>query len=106
MKPVTKYSIDTQRAAQLNPSDYVNVYSFSAAEVKAISIPSGYKVAGFSSTGNFFVNFNGHIASGSAKTDGTGDELNPTTRWVDTLTTIYVYAPAAITLVVAYYGDQ
>lgn len=92
---------------QLNPSNYVNVYIFNAADIKVITPPNGAFAVGFSSTGNFFVNFNGFVASGSGKTDGSGDELNPTTRYLGAeVPNFSIYAPAAITVSVAFYGIQ
>jgi hypothetical protein len=106
MKPVSFSDIQTQRSTHIEPSSYVNVYAFAPADIKVINVPADASVVAFSSTGNFFVNFNGYIASGGGKTDGTGDELNPTTRYVDKISTFSVYAPAALTLSVAFYGVQ
>jgi hypothetical protein len=92
---------------QLNPSKYVNVYTFNPTDVKIVSVPVGANIVAFSSTGHFFVNFNGGVANGSPVADGSGDELNPTTRYlVEEMTLFTIFAPAAITISVAFYGLQ
>ena len=106
MKPVTYSDIQTQRSTQIEPSSYVNVYSMTIAQVVTVTVPSEAKMVAFSATGNFFVNFNGLAASGGAKTDGTGDELNPTSRLLNNITTFSIYAPASMTISVAFYGLQ
>lgn len=106
MKPITFKDVQTQRAAVIEPSDYVNVYNIGVAGVVSVSVPDGAYVVAFSSTGNFFVNFNGVMASGSSNTTGTGDELNPTTRNIQGRNNFTIYAPAALTISVAFYGEQ
>ena len=106
MKPVNYSDIQTQRSTHIEPSAYVNVYTFSGSQVQTIPVPAEAEIVAFSSTGNFFVNFNGLAASGGGKTDGTGDELNPTTRLLNKITEFSVYAPAALVLSVAFYGLQ
>lgn len=106
MKPITFSDVQTQRSTHIEPSSYVNVYGLSGAQVVTVNVPPEAAVVAFSSTGNFFVNFNGLAASGGGKTDGTGDELNPTTRYIINTTSFSIYAPAALVISVAFYGLQ
>lgn len=104
MKQLNFADVQTRRGYETLPSDYVNVYSITAGGTATVTVPTGATIASFSATGNFFVNFNGTTASGAAKTDGTGDELNPTTRLIKPLTSFTMYATAATVVSVAFYN--
>lgn len=107
MKPYNRSDLQTNRGLLNELSSYVNVYSFAANDIKVVSVPNGAQACAFSSTGHFFVNFNGFLASGSARSDGSGDELNPTTRILDSSTSSFsIFCPAITTMSVAFYGLQ
>jgi len=103
----SRIHLDTQsdKAAYINASDFVNVYVLAANVAQTITIPTGANLAEFRSTGNFFVNFNGGTAVVTAKTNGTGAELNPTTKYISGLKTLSVIATAVQTVTVSFFSD-
>ena len=104
MRNPNHHDTQTERAVKFDCSDYVNVYSLSNSAA-TVTIPSGFTTAVFSSTGNFYANFNGGTASATAKTDGTGSEINPTSRWVkSTAGSFSIFSPQTVTVSVAFYN--
>ena len=84
--------------------NYVNAVSLGVATAESVTIPSGAKVAVFSSTGNFYANYAGTATVPGDTTDGTASELNPTVRELETGETISVISPAAAVVTVAFYN--
>jgi hypothetical protein len=96
-------SADIRRSIENNFSDYVNVY-VPGGSATSITVPAGYTNVSFASTGDFAVNFNGGTASYSGATDGTGSEINPTTRYIAGKSTLSIFAAAGITISAAFYS--
>jgi hypothetical protein len=101
-------SRDANRLANgdvLFPSKYVNAYVLAAGIAQTITIPSGARVAVFSSTGNFYVNWLAAAIEPTGNiTNGSGPELNPVARDVSGYGSISVIAPSICTLTVAYFS--
>ena len=88
------------------PSRQIDNYVLTGgAAATAATVPTGARVAVFSSTGNFYADFVGGTAATPAVdvTNGTGSELNPVARDVTGITAISLQAPANCVVVIAYF---
>jgi hypothetical protein len=101
-------SKDANRLAQGNvifPSKYVNAYVLSAGVAQTVTIPTGGRVAVFSSSNNFYINWQTTASEPSANiTNGAGPELNPVARDVTGYTSFSVVAPVSCILTISYFS--
>lgn len=82
---------------------YVDAAVLAASTKEDMTVPSGARIVVFSSTGDFFANYDADAAVPSDTTDGTASELNPTTRNIQGVTTISLIASATPTVTLTYY---
>jgi hypothetical protein len=86
------------------PSKYINAYVLAAGSPKTVNIPTGARVAMFSATNNYYVNFTGAAAEPAGDIiNGYASELNPVARDVTGYTTFSVVSPAACILTIAFF---
>ena len=84
---------------------YINTYVLIASTNKAITVPTGSKFAVFASPSDIWVRVGGVAAIPSGDTtDGTGSELNPTARYLDTDTIIGVISESAAKISIMFYN--
>jgi len=84
---------------------YINTYVLIASTNKAITVPTGYKFAVFASPSDIWVRVGAVAAIPSGDTtDGTGSELNPTARYLDTDTIIGVISESAAKISIMFYN--
>lgn len=87
------------------PQGHINNYVLTAEVAKAVSIPSGARYAMFVSTADLWV----LIGAGTAAipsvdvVDGSGSELNPICRWIESETVMSIISPAAAKVSITYY---
>ena len=95
------HSSPTQAIRQ---SDHINVRFLAADVAETETIPAGARIVLFSSTGNFYLNTRAAavIPTGDI-TDGSGPEYNPIARLLVAAETMSLIAPAACTVMMAYY---
>lgn len=95
------HSSPTQAIRQ---SDYINVRFLAADTAETETIPTGARIVLFSATGNFYLNTRAAavIPTGDI-TDGSGPEYNPIVRLLVAGETMSLIAPAACTVMMAYY---
>ena len=83
---------------------YVNTYTLTATTNKTITVPTGSKFALFAADADIWVRVGAVAAIPSGDTtNGTGSELNPSIRYLDTNTTIGVISTSAAKLSVMFY---
>ena len=83
---------------------YVNNYVLTANTNTAVTVPTGASYAVFSATVDIWVNIGGTAAVPSTNvTDGTGSDLNPTIRRVESGGTIGVISEYAAKVSIAFY---
>jgi hypothetical protein len=86
------------------PPKYVNAYVLAAGVATPVTIPTGARIAVFSSNTNFYVNWLTTAAVPSANiTDGSAPELNPVARDVSRYSSFSVVSPDACVLTIAYF---
>jgi hypothetical protein len=86
------------------PPKFVNAYVMAAGVAQGVTIPTGVRVAIFSSTMNFYVNWLAAATVPVANVnDGSGPELNPTARDVTGYASFSMIAPADCVVTVAYF---
>ena len=83
---------------------YINNYVLVADEHKSITVPSGAKFALFCANADIWVRVGGtaKVPTGDT-TDGTGSELNPAIRYLDSETTIGIISQHATKICVMFY---
>jgi hypothetical protein len=87
------------------PSQYVNTYVLAAGVVQGITIPADARVAVFTSTNNFYVNWLSTATAPTGNiTDGSASELNPVARDVTGYAAFSMVAPADCIVTIAYYA--
>lgn len=107
----TKLPASVGEYAALPQSDYINALSLGIATAESISSstwPANAKYVAFSSTGDFYMKFNGTAAAATDTTDGTASELNPTMRRMllgdaTAVTSISLISPAACIVTMSFY---
>ena len=83
---------------------YINTYELTADTNKTITVPTGAKFAIFCSNADIWVRIGGTAAIPSGDTtDGTGSELNPSIRYLDTATTIGIISASAAKVSIMFY---
>lgn len=83
---------------------YVNTYELTPSTNKTITVPTGAKFAVFCANSDIWVRVGGAAAIPSGDTtDGTGSELNPSIRYLDTATTIGIISASAAKLSIMFY---
>jgi hypothetical protein len=99
---------EAARTSIYSSSRYNNAYVLAAGVAQTITVPTGYRVLAFSSTGNFFADFNGAtaIVPSTSITNGTADVLNPTVRLVEPGQTISIIAPSNCIVTVSFYVQE
>jgi hypothetical protein len=87
------------------PAKYVDAYVLAAATPQMVIIPAGARVAMFSATNNFYVNFAGAAAEPTVNiTNGSGSELNPLARDIRGYSSFSVVSPSGCILTIAYFS--
>ena len=87
------------------PPKYVNAYVLAAGVAQAVTIPAGARVAIFTSTSNFYVNWLATAAEpGSNITDGSAPELNPVARDLTEYTSFSMISPADCVVTITYFS--
>lgn len=88
-------------------SEWINHYVLTATVAESITPPTGASVVLFSSTHDFYANFNGGVAAIPAGdvTDGTGSSLNPGARVVKPGVAISVISENNAKITVEFYGN-
>jgi len=97
----------------LPQSDWINAKSLGVATEESFTRaewPTDAKYVAFSSTGDFYMKFNGTAAAATDTTDGTASELNPTVRRLvlgdgTAVTKISVISPAACIVTMSFYQN-
>ncbi len=88
------------------PPTYVNAYVLTGgAAATLVTVPTGARIAMFSSTNNFYANWLTTAATPVADiTSGAAPELNPVSRDVTDYTTFSVIAPVTCVLTISYFS--
>jgi len=82
----------------------VNNYVLTASTNKAVTVPTGARYAVFAATADIWVRVGGVAAIPSGDvTDGSGSELNPVVRWIESETTIGVISAYAAKVSIVFY---
>lgn len=85
-------------------SDSINGVVLAANIAESITIPSGAKYALFNATADFYAKYSGTAAVITDTTDGSGSELNPTLRTINTGDTISVISGETCYVTVSFYA--
>ena len=98
---------DTLIPAQgvINACTYVDARVLAASTNETVTVPTGARFVFFSSTGNFYVNFQSGTAaipSGDV-TDGSASILNPAGRYINEITQFGIIAPADTIVTMEFY---
>jgi len=84
---------------------YINNYVLDSNKIKSITIPTDAKFALFCANGDIWVKIGDIARVPDADNElGTGSELNPILRYLDTETTISVISESAVKLSVIFYS--
>ena len=96
----------TPQSDIIYPPKFVNAYVLTGgAEATTVTVPTGARVAIFSSTNNFYVNWLTTSATPVADiTNGSAPELNPEARDVQGYATFSVIAPVTCVLTISYFS--
>lgn len=85
-------------------ADETDALVFAAAGTKTIDVPAGYKVAGFSSTVDFWVRQGPALTIPTADViDGSAPTLNPANRWLGGATKLTVGVSVPGIVCIAWY---
>jgi len=92
-------------AHALRAPDYVDVRVLSAGVNQAHTVPENARYVIFSATADFFVSYEGAeaVVPVAAVTDGTGNELNPSIRYLKNMAELNLISPVACTVTMAFY---
>ena len=83
---------------------YVNNYLLVANEHKSTTVPTGAKFSIFCANADIWIRVGGTAEVPSKDiTDGTGSELNPSIRYLDTATTIGIISESAAKVMIMFY---
>lgn len=83
---------------------YVNNYQLVASTLKTVTVPTGARYAIFSATADIWVRIGAAAAIPAGDvTDGTGSELNPSIRWIQSETSIGVISAYAAKVSITFY---
>ena len=83
---------------------YINNYVLSANEHETITVPTDARFVLFNADSDIWVNIDGVAEIPTINvTDGTGSELNPAIRYLDTATTIGIVSESATRLSLMFY---
>jgi hypothetical protein len=96
-----------QVASGINAPDYIDARVLAANVAKVHTIPTNAVFVLFSSTSDFYVNYDAAAAVPATDvTSGAGSELNPTLRKIDGLSTIGLIAPATCVVTLCFFADN
>ena len=100
-----KLDANGRETFEIPASDHVDCYLLTAGVPKNVTVPVSARYVFFSATGDFFARLGGPAAIPAADvTDGSGSEVNPTHRALDSVQTIGLVAPAGCVISLAWYA--
>lgn len=89
----------------IHPSKYIDAYVLEAGVAKSVAVPEGARIASFSSTNNFYVNFQATAAVPSGDIDtGAAPELNPAARDISGYSSFSMISQDGATVIIAYFS--